>query len=107
MMEDKRKEELQRKIDNINGLLNILNFCKEQMKETADFLETLDGFCCHNIQIKGTDNEGNYKNSISIPLSCAEADEVVEFIKEKLKSQIRERDDEIKAESETLDRLLK
>ena len=106
MIEDKRKEELEEKINNINRLANDLNFYEKQIKEAMDFLEMLDDFNCHNIQIEGTDNEGGY-NSRFIPLGCAEMDEVVEFIKEKIKSQIKECNDEIKAKSEELDKLLK
>ena len=106
-MNERKAEGLQRKIDNINKLANILSFNEERIKADMDFLEMLDKFNCHNIQIEGTDNEGEYKHNLFVPLWSAGIDEVVELIKEKLKSQIRERDDEIKAKSEELDKLLK
>lgn len=106
-MNEKKAEGLQRKIDNINRLVNDLSFYEEQIKEAMDFLEMLDDFNCHNIQIEGTNNEGEYKHNLFIPLGCTEMDEVVEFIKEKFKSQIREYDDVIKAKSEELDKLLR
>lgn len=106
-MNERKVEGLQRKIDNINKLANILSFYEERIKKDMDFLEMLDNFNCHNIQIEGTDNEGEYKHNLFVPLWCAGMDEVIEFIKEKIKSQIRERDDEIKAKSEELDKLLK
>lgn len=106
-MNERKVEGLRRKIDNINKLANILSLYEERIKRDMDFLEMLDNFNCHNIQIEGTDNEGEYKHNLFVPLWCAETDEVIEFIKEKLKSQIRERDDEIKAINEELDKLLK
>ena len=105
-MEDKRKEVLEEKVNNINRLANDLDFYEKQIKEAMDFLEMLDNFNCHNIQIEGTDNEVEY-NRHFIPLGCAEMDEAVDFIKEKIKSQIKEYNDEIKAKSEELDKLLK
>ena len=106
-MDKKKAEGLQRKIDNINRLANDLSFYEEEAKKAMDFLETLDGFNCHNIQIEGTDNEEEYKYKLFVPLWCAEMDEVVEFIKEKLKSQIRKHDDEISKAYQKLDELLK
>ena len=67
-MNEKKAEGLQRKIDNINRLANDLSFYEEQIKEAMDFLEMLDDFNCHNIQIEGTNNEGEYKHNLFIPL---------------------------------------
>jgi hypothetical protein len=63
-MDEKKAEELQGKIGVINRLADDLNFYKEQIKETMDFLEMLDNFNCNNIQIEGTDNEGEYKHNL-------------------------------------------
>ena len=98
---------LQEKVDNINKLMDALSFYEYEAKKAMDFLETLNDFNCHNIQIEGTNSEGEYRHNLFVPLWCAGMDEVVEFIKEKLKSQIRKHGDEIKAKIEELDKLLK
>ena len=107
MMEDKRKEELNERIDKINYLESTIDVSKGTAASATDMLEFLRFFRCHYVTLAGySDNEG-YKEDVHIDLSDKEVEEVQGLIEKGLRSRIEECNDRISKAYQELDELLK
>lgn len=107
MMEDKRKEELNERIDEINYLESTIDVSKGTAANATDMLEFLRSFKCHYVTLTGcSDNEG-YKEDVHIDLSDKEVEEVQGLIEKGLRSRIEECNDRISKAYQELDELLK
>ncbi len=107
MMEDKRKEELKKRIEKIHDLEMTIETCKGMAEDATDMLEFLRFFHCHYVSFTGySDNEG-YKENVHIDLCDKEVEEVRGLIEKRLRSRIEECNDRISEAYQELDGLLK
>ena len=107
MMEDKRKEELNERIDEINYLESTIDVSKGTAANATNMLEFLRFFKCHYVTLTGcSDNEG-YKEDVHIDLSDKEVEEVQGLIEKGLRSRIEKCNDRISKAYQELDKLLK
>ena len=106
-MENKRREELKNKTDKIHNLNTEIDFYEKIIEETTDMLEFLDAVQPHHISLTGYSDGEGYREDVLIELYGSDLEEVVELIKKKLRSRIRERDDRISKVYQELDELLK
>lgn len=106
-MEDKRKEELKKRIDKINDLERTIEISKEIAMDATDMLEFLRFFQCNYVSFTGySDNEG-YKEDVHIDFCDKEVEEVQKLIEKRLRSRIEECNDRISEAYQELDKLLK
>nr|DAN82134.1 MAG TPA: hypothetical protein [Caudoviricetes sp.] len=106
-MEDKRKEELKTKTDKIHALDTEIDFYEKIIEETTNMLEFLDVVQPHHISLTGYSDDEGHREDVLIELYGSDLEEVVELIKKKLRSRIRERNDRISKAYQELDELLK
>ena len=107
MMEDKRKRELEDKIDRIDDLNEKIGFYTKKLENMISMLEFLDTFECSTISLTGYSDDEGYRECVPMPLHDNNMKEVVAMIEEKLGKQINEYDDEIVEAYQELDELLK
>lgn len=107
MMEDKRREEINSKVDRIDDLNEKIGFYKKKLENTMDMLEFLDTFECHVISLTGYSEDEGYRECVPMPLRDNDIIEVENLIEEKLRNRINEYDDEIVKAYKELDELLK
>lgn len=106
-MEDKRKRELEDKIDRIDDLNEKIGFYTKKLENMISMLEFLDTFECSTISLTGYSDDEGYRECVPMPLHDNNMKEVVAMIEEKLGKQINEYDDEIVEAYQELDELLK
>ena len=107
MMEDKRKEEIKRKVDRIDELNEKIGFYKKRLEGVMDMLEFLDTFQCHAISLTGYSEDEGYREDVLMPLSDDDIKEVEDLIEKKLENQVVDYDDKIVEAYQELDELLK
>jgi hypothetical protein len=107
MMEDKRREEINSKVDRIDDLNEKIGFYKKKLENTMDMLEFLDTFECCIISLTGYSDDEGYRECVPMPLRGNNMEEVVAMIEKKLENQVIDYDNEIVKAYQELDELLK
>lgn len=106
-MEDKRREEINSKVDRIDDLNEKIGFYKKKLENTMDMLEFLDTFECCIISLTGYSDDEGYRECVPMPLRGNNMEEVVAMIEKKLENQVIDYDNEIVKAYQELDELLK
>lgn len=106
-MEDKRKEEINSKVDRIDDLNEKIDFYKKKLENTMGMLEFLDTFECCIISLTGYSDDEGYRECVPMPLRDNNMEEVVAMIEKKLENQVIDYDNEIVKAYQELDELLK
>lgn len=106
-MEDKRKEEINSKVDRIDDLNEKIDFYKKKLENTMGMLEFLDTFECCIISLTGYSDDEGYRECVPMPLRDNNMEEVVAMIEKKLENQVIDYDNEIIKAYQELDELLK
>ena len=107
MMEDKRKRELEDKIDRIDDLNEKIGFYTKKLENMISMLEFLDTFECSTISLTGYSDDEGYRECVPMPLRGNDIEEIEVLIEEKLRNQVIYYDDEIVEAYQELDELLK
>jgi hypothetical protein len=107
MMEDKRREEINSKVDRIDDLNEKIGFYKKKLENTMDMLEFLDTFECCIISLTGYSDDEGYRECVPMPLRGNNMEEVVAMIEKELENQVIDYDNEIVKAYQELDELLK
>jgi len=106
-MEDKRREEINSKVDRIDDLNEKIGFYKKKLENTMDMLEFLDTFECCIISLTGYSDDEGYRECVPMPLRGNNMEEVVAMIEKELENQVIDYDNEIVKAYQELDELLK
>lgn len=103
MMEDKRKEEVERKTRVVRDCLEAIKFCEEEITKISELFEFMEKRWYCEIWVR----PAGEKESREIPLTGPPRSRIVDAIKEELIKKAKDCKGEISEIHQELDRLLK
>ena len=102
-MENKRKEEIQEKVEQVSAWLEEIRLCDEEITKISEAIEFIEFNWYCSILIKPFENE----ESLEIPLMGSYRAKVIDTIKENLTERARDYKDKILKAYQNLEELLK